>query len=93
MKPRWLSLIACPACRATLAEPCRTATGKAREAHSCRLLVRRCGQCGGLPEKGSHYCSDACRVSARRESYRRREIRMPTRLRRKARVEVEDVAA
>lgn len=74
-------LIACPLCRATLVEPCRTPAGN-WIVHEVRLVSRRC-PCGGLPREGSHFCGEQCRADARASTYRVREQRTPTRLRRR----------
>lgn len=76
-----LQLVVCP-CGATLAEPCRT-TGGNYTVHADRVIPRRC-RCGGVLPAGEHFCTAECRAEARAETYRRREQRTPTRLRRKA---------
>lgn len=82
LPPKLQRLIVCPVCRATLVEPCRTVTGRARHPHPTRILGRRC-PCGRTPMSGSHYCSPECRAIARRRDYWLREVRTPTRLRRR----------
>lgn len=75
------ALLAC-LCGATLTEPCRTAGGN-YTVHADRVIPRRC-RCLGILEQGALYCGDQCRQDARRDTYRRREQRTPTRLRRAA---------
>jgi hypothetical protein len=79
---RVADLIACPLCRATLSEPCRTAAGN-WTTHDVRLVSRRC-PCGNRPREGSHFCTDECRREARAATYSRREQRRPTKTRRAA---------
>lgn len=74
-------LIACPLCRATLTEPCRTPGGN-WTTHPVRLVSRRC-PCGNPPASGSSFCTQECRTTARTATYRRREQHTPTRLRRR----------
>lgn len=60
-----MRLIACPTCRARLAEPCRTTSGTTRTAHAARLVARVC-KCGEKPYAPSaRYCT-TCRDAARR---------------------------
>lgn len=73
--------IACP-CGARLSEPCRTASGNWTR-HADRITSRRC-PCGNVPREGSHFCTEECRREARAATYREREKRTPTRLRRTA---------
>jgi hypothetical protein len=73
--------IACP-CGARLSEPCRTTSGNWTR-HADRITSRRCS-CGNVPREGSHFCTDECRREARAATYREREKRTPTRLRRVA---------
>lgn len=77
-------MIACPTCRAKVCEPCHTATGNSTE-HRLRLIPRRC-RCGGLLAPGRRRYCDPCAELARRQTYYRREITTPTRLRRRMRV-------
>lgn len=82
-------LIACPYCRATVTQACRSPSGNTVTPHTCRLTPRLC-PCGNLPPPGYTYCrSPDCSAAeeARRQTYRRREIRTPTRLRRRPRTQ------
>lgn len=74
-------LIVCT-CGATLTEPCRTTSGN-YTVHRDRVIPRRC-RCGDLLPAGQRFCGDQCRADARADTYRRREQRTPTRLRRRA---------
>lgn len=74
-------MIACPTCGARVHQACRTATGNATE-HVARLIPRRC-LCGDVVEGSRTYC-EACRISARRRTYWRREVLHPTATRRRA---------
>lgn len=74
-------MIACPTCGARVHQACRTATGNATE-HVARLIPRRC-LCGDVVEGSRRYC-EACRASARRRTYWRREVLHPTATRRRA---------
>ena len=84
-------LVACPRCRATLAQPCKTESGNSTT-HTERIVPRRC-PCGQPVEPRKTYCQ-ACRDRRRRETYRQREITTPTALRRRERPnEAEESAA
>lgn len=61
-------LIACPACRANVTQPCRTKTGHTRTAHACRLAPRLC-PCGSVLAAQRRLC-DGCRDDSRRASKR-----------------------
>lgn len=74
------ALIACPTCRACVDERCKSAGGNIRTDHADRIIGVRC-PCGQTVDKRHRYCS-TCREKARRMTYRDREIRRPTRLRR-----------
>jgi hypothetical protein len=66
-EPRGITtLIACPMCRATLTERCRTKTGRPRWDHAVRLVSRRC-ECGDPAQAGKKACA-ACQVKARRRA-------------------------
>lgn len=82
-KPRVVDLadlIACPTCQAKVTEACKTIGGYTT-AHPKRLVSRRC-PCGSTLEPKRTMC-DECREKSRAETYRLREIRKPTRERRK----------
>lgn len=73
-------LIAC-SCGARLTEPCRTRQGNWTH-HRYRLVARRC-VCGNPLRPNHQFCTDECRHDARADTYRRREVRTPTRERRR----------
>lgn len=75
-------LVACPTCHARVDERCRSATGTPRSPHVNRLVSRLC-LCGAPLEPRKQLC-EWCRRDARKETYARREQRVPTRLRRRA---------
>jgi hypothetical protein len=61
------TLIACPLCRATLTEHCRTSSGRNRwPHHSVRLVSRRC-ECGEVAQAGKKVC-EVCQTKARRRA-------------------------
>ncbi len=74
-------LLACPTCHARLTETCRTTGGNPTADHAERLVSRRC-PCGAPVAAKKRYC-EPCRLAARRRTYRDREIRKATALRRK----------
>jgi hypothetical protein len=76
------TLIACPTCRATVTQKCHTAGGNVTAPHADRLVSCRC-LCGDLLESRKQYC-EQCRARARKDTYRRREIRNATAQRRRA---------
>ena len=66
-------LIACPKCRATVTESCRTKNGHRTSDHLERLAPRLCA-CGHPPKQSSRYCERCARDAAarvKRESYER----------------------
>jgi hypothetical protein len=67
-KPHWTLLIACPYCRARVAETCKTSGGGVTKPHASRLASRVC-PCGAPLEKHKNYC-DPCRAEARRYTWR-----------------------
>lgn len=56
------SAIACPTCKATVTETCRSATGQRSKDHAARWVKRQC-PCGEPVGKGQTAC-DACRERA-----------------------------
>lgn len=79
---RFVDLIACPTCRARIAQSCKTKAGNPREPHVTRLVPRRC-PCGARLAARKTYCED-CRRKARKATYKRRERRQATATRRAA---------
>lgn len=75
-------LIACPFCRAKVNQTCRTPAGNPRTPHVVRLAPRLC-ECGSRLARKKLRCPP-CAVEARRRTYRLREMRQPTRGRRRA---------
>jgi hypothetical protein len=75
-------LIACPTCGAKADQRCRTAGGTPTANHADRLISVRC-PCGEPVAPSCQYCPP-CRDAARKQSYRLRELRNPTRERRVA---------
>ena len=70
-------LIACGACGARVDERCHSRAGNVVGDHEARLVSVRC-PCGERVKSGYWYCSDPCRATARKRTYRLREIRRPT---------------
>jgi len=66
--PPVLDLIACPTCRATVTETCRTKLGHRTSDHSTRLLSRRC-ECGREAPRGCRWCG-RCRAERDRAKKR-----------------------
>lgn len=73
-------LIACPTCEAHADERCRSASGHPTANHKDRLISVRC-PCGQPVAPRKQYC-EPCRQRARKQTYRLREIRRPSRERR-----------
>lgn len=59
-------LIACPVCRATVTQRCRTRNGFSTSPHAVRATPRLCA-CGSLPEPWASYCT-RCAKAKRRAS-------------------------
>lgn len=74
-------LLACR-CGATVVETCKTSGGNPTAPHAYRIVSRRC-LCGAILGHKRWYC-DTCRDRARKDTYRRREIRKRTAERRAA---------
>lgn len=81
-RPKFSDLIACPTCRATITQGCRSTGGLPREPHTTRLVSRRC-MCGSLLARKKQMC-ETCREKSRARQYREREKRRPTAQRRRA---------
>lgn len=75
------TLIACPRCRAKVTETCKTTGGNPTAEHAERLVSRRC-PCGERVAWKKQLC-EPCRASARKQTYRLREIRKATSQRRR----------
>lgn len=68
--------VACPTCGARADERCHATGGTPRSNHAARIISVRC-PCGEPVEHRKLYC-EPCRVRARKQTYRLREIRKPS---------------
>lgn len=68
--------VACPVCLARADERCRASGGTPRKNHAARIISVRC-PCGDPVKWRKLYC-EPCRLRARKQTYRLREIRKPS---------------